>query len=292
MGLGKFFGLSSKEQEEKPVVQPEETVQSQAAEVVQQAVEMEIKDIVVNPFQPRRVFKEEALQELAASVREFGVLQPLLVRKNGAVVELIAGERRLRAARLAGLTRVPVLYKDLTDQELAEVAIIENLQREDLSFFEEAEGFARLLEQFDFTQESLACRMGISQSALANKLRLRKLPEKIRADIEKAQLTERHARVLLRLKEEKLQKKVLQQIVRDGLNVRQTDELVKKMLDPSAKPKRKAKITGIVRDARIYINTIHKATKQMASSGLDIQVEEEQSEDCVVLHIRVPKQKK
>lgn len=293
MGLGKFFGLGSKERQEVENVEEKAVLQAVVpeTEIRYEPEELPIDEILVNPFQPRQVFQEEALQELSDSVRAFGILQPLLVRRNGDKIELIAGERRLRAAKLAGLTTVPVLYRTLDDQELAEVAIIENLQRADLSFFEEADGFARLLEQFSFTQEMLAKRMGISQSALANKLRLLKLPASVRQVITKEGLTERQARVLLRLKDEKLQQKALQTILAQGLNVRQTDELVKSMLEPPKPKKKKPSITGIVRDARIYINTIRKATKQMESSGLNIQVEEEQAEDCVMLHIRVPKKK-
>lgn len=293
MGLGKFFGLGSKERQEVENVEEKAVLQAVVpeTEIRYEPEELPIDEILVNPFQPRQVFQEEALQELSDSVRAFGILQPLLVRRNGDKIELIAGERRLRAAKLAGLTTVPVLYRTLDDQELAEVAIIENLQRADLSFFEEADGFARLLEQFSFTQEMLAKRMGISQSALANKLRLLKLPSSVRQVITKEGLTERQARVLLRLKDEKLQQKALQTILAQGLNVRQTDELVKSMLEPPKPKKKKPSITGIVRDARIYINTIRKATKQMESSGLNIQVEEEQAEDCVMLHIRVPKKK-
>lgn len=290
MGFGKFFGLGNKDIQEKEVQAAEKELLPQA-EVKYEPEELSIERIQVNPFQPRRIFQQDALQELAASVQEFGILQPLLVRRKGDMAELIAGERRLRAAKLAGLKQVPVLYKELTDQEMAEIAIIENLQREDLSFFEEAEGFARLLHEFSFTQEALARRMGISQSALANKLRLLKLPQAVQQVISKEQLTERHARVLLRLKEEQLQLRALQKIVAQGLNVRQTDELIRTMLEPKQKSEKKAGITGIVRDARIYLNTIRKATKQMESSGLDIKVDEEQAEDYVLLHIRVPKQK-
>ena len=290
MGFGKFFGLGNKDIQEKEVQAAEKELLPQA-EVKYEPEELSIERIQVNPFQPRRIFQQDALQELAASVQEFGILQPLLVRRKGDMAELIAGERRLRAAKLAGLKQVPVLYKELTDQEMAEIAIIENLQREDLSFFEEADGFARLLHEFSFTQEALARRMGISQSALANKLRLLKLPQAVQQVISKEQLTERHARVLLRLKEEQLQLGALQKIVAQGLNVRQTDELIRTMLEPKQKSEKKAGITGIVRDARIYLNTIRKATKQMESSGLDIKVDEEQAEDYVLLHIRVPKQK-
>ena len=290
MGFGKFFGLGNKDIQEKEVQAAEKELLPQA-EVKYEPEELSIERIQVNPFQPRRIFQKEALQELAASVQEFGILQPLLVRRKGDTAELIAGERRLRAAKMAGLKHVPVLYKELSDQEMAEIAIIENLQREDLSFFEEAEGFARLLHEFSFTQEALARRMGISQSALANKLRLLKLPQAVQQVISKEQLTERHARVLLRLKEEQLQLGALQKIVAQGLNVRQTDELIRTMLEPKQKSEMKAGITGIVRDARIYLNTIRKATKQMESSGLDIKVDEEQAEDYVLLHIRVPKQK-
>ena len=290
MGFGKFFGLGNKDIQEKEVQAAEKELLPQA-EVKYEPEELSIERIQVNPFQPRRIFQQEALQELAASVQEFGILQPLLVRRKGDMAELIAGERRLRAAKLAGLKQVPVLYKELTDQEMAEIAIIENLQREDLSFFEEAEGFARLLHEFSFTQEALARRMGISQSALANKLRLLKLPQAVQQVISKEQLTERHARVLLRLKEEQLQLRALQKIVAQGLNVRQTDELIRTMLEPKQKSEKKAGITGIVRDARIYLNTIRKATKQMESSGLGIRIDEEQEDDYVLLHIRVPKKK-
>ena len=290
MGFGKFFGLGNKDIQEKDVQAAEKELLPKA-EVKYEPAELPIEQIQVNPFQPRRIFQKEALQELAASVQEFGILQPLLVRRKGDMAELIAGERRLRAAKLAGLKQVPVLYKELTDQEMAEIAIIENLQREDLSFFEEAEGFARLSKEFSFTQEALAKRMGISQSALANKLRLLKLPQPVQQVISREQLTERHARVLLRLKDEQLQLKALQKIVAQGLNVRQTDELIRTMLEPKKKAEKKPGITGIVRDARIYLNTIRKATKQMESSGLGIRIDEEQEDDYVLLHIRVPKKK-
>ncbi len=290
MGFGKFFGLGNKDIQEKDVQAAEKELLPKA-EVKYEPAELPIEQIQVNPFQPRRIFQKEALQELAASVQEFGILQPLLVRRKGDTAELIAGERRLRAAKMAGLKHVPVLYKELSDQEMAEIAIIENLQREDLSFFEEAEGFARLSKEFSFTQEALAKRMGISQSALANKLRLLKLPQPVQQVISREQLTERHARVLLRLKDEQLQLKALQKIVAQGLNVRQTDELIRTMLEPKKKAEKKPGITGIVRDARIYLNTIRKATKQMESSGLGIRIDEEQEDDYVLLHIRVPKKK-
>ena len=290
MGFGKFFGLGNKDIQERDVQAAEKELLPKA-EVKYEPAELPIEQIQVNPFQPRRIFQKEALQELAASVQEFGILQPLLVRRKGDTAELIAGERRLRAAKMAGLKHVPVLYKELSDQEMAEIAIIENLQREDLSFFEEAEGFARLSKEFSFTKEALAKRMGISQSALANKLRLLKLPQPVQQVISREQLTERHARVLLRLKDEQLQLKALQKIIAQGLNVRQTDELIRTMLEPKKKAEKKPGITGIVRDARIYLNTIRKATKQMESSGLGIRIDEEQEDDYVLLHIRVPKKK-
>ena len=251
-----------------------------------------IDEIVPNPFQPRKKFNEAALADLAASIGEFGIIQPLVVRQLETGFELVAGERRLRASKLAGLKEVPVVIKMLTDKETAEIAMIENLQREDLHFMEEAAGFAQLLENFGFTQEELAGRMSKSQSTIANKLRLLKLSETVRQRIFADKITERHARALLRLPSEDLQLQALQIMADKSLNVRETEVLIQKMLDEAAKGKKKKKVIGLVRDIRIFINTIDQMASQMKKSGFKVKVQQEQSEDSITIKMVIPKQKK
>ena len=174
--------------------------------------EISVDLIVPNPYQPRKMFDDKALEELASSIREFGIIQPLLLRPSLNGFELIAGERRLRAAKLAELLSVPAIVKEFSDKEAAELAMIENLQREDLHYFDEALGFQQLLLNFGFTQEELAKRVGKNQSTIANKLRLLKLTEDVRKKIMDINLTERHARALLKLDTEQTQVTVLENI--------------------------------------------------------------------------------
>ncbi len=193
-----------------------------------------------SPYQPR-LKKDEGLEELAASVREKGILQPLLVREvTPGLYELVAGERRFRAAKLAGLERVPVIVRDLSPQEALELALIENLQREDLNPIEEARGYARLLEEFGLTQEEIAQRVGRDRSTIANALRLLKLPPDIQEDVLEGRLSAGHARALLSLPHESLMRRVRDEIVIRGLSVRQTEALVKRLKEekktPSSQP--------------------------------------------------------
>lgn len=185
-----------------------------------------ITDLVPSPFQPRRLFTEEALKDLVESIREKGVLQPLLVRMtqvNGAHYEIIAGERRYRASKLAGLNEIPVIVKEFDDQATLEVALIENLQREDLSPLEEAEGYKRLLQEFDYTQEALSKVVGKSRSYVANMMRLLELPVTIKNLVENKQLTTGHARALLNASNPE---ELAEEIIQKGLNVRQAEKLV------------------------------------------------------------------
>lgn len=292
MVFGKFFGINDKDDTEKGKRRQsaEEVLLEETPASLGEAVKIAISVIVPNPFQPRKIFSDTALQELADSIREVGILQPLLVRKKDtAGCELIAGERRLRAAKLAGLSEVPVIYRNFTDKELAESAMIENLQRENLHFMEEAAGFMQLLETFDFTQAALAKRMGVSQSTLANKLRLLKLSSEVQNILVESNLTERHARALLRLSPASQQLSAVKEIIQKQLNVKQTETLVASFLAENSNIKKKRKVTGIVRDVRIYINTIKQVTDQMKLSGLKIKVQQEQSEDYITLNIKIPK---
>ncbi|MFQ9801839.1 MAG: ParB/RepB/Spo0J family partition protein [Clostridia bacterium] len=202
-------------------------------------ISVEISKIRPNPYQPRRSFDNLALGELAQSIKEHGVMQPISVRTLGDGYELIAGERRLRASQLAGLTMIPAIVVDITDQESAVLALIENIQRQDLNYFEEAQGYLNLIEDYDLRQEQIAKMMGKSQSTIANKLRLLKLSPQIQKDLMENGLTERHARVLLKLPDEALQRKVLHQVIEENLTVKHTEELVEAVLDRILKKEQK-----------------------------------------------------
>lgn len=256
--------------------------------------ELELTSISPNPFQPRRAFDPAQLEELAQSIREFGLLQPILVRKVGTGYELVAGERRFRASQLIGLKTISAIVKNLSDKEIAEMALIENLQREDLNFFEEAEGYAKLIKEFGITQDEIAQRMGKSQSTIANKLRLLNLSPAIRQEISISVITERHARALLKLNDEALQLQLLNEIYSKNLNVRQTDELVEQLLittEKHPKEKKRRKMTKIFKDMRIFLNTIRDAVQTIQDAGLDADVSEQDFDDYLEVTIRLPKNK-
>lgn len=193
----------------------------------QQVTEIAIESIAANPRQPRQAFGEERLGELAASIKKHGVIQPIVVRPVGNAFEVVVGERRLRAARLAGLRKVPAIVREMNSQEMAVMALIENLQREDLNVMEEARGYKRLLEEFKFTQSEVGRLVGKGQSTIANKLRLLRLPEGVQARILAEGVSERHARALLELPDETRQSQVLDEILERGLSVRETEERVR-----------------------------------------------------------------
>ena len=258
--------------------------------------QINVNDITPNPFQPRKIFNIDSLQELAASIQEYGVIQPLIVRITANGLELVAGERRLRASKLAGLYQVPVIVKEFTDKEVAELAMIENLQREDLHFLEEAEGFQQLITSFAFTQEELAKRMGKNQSTIANKLRLLKLAPEVRAIVTGEKLTERHARSLLKIDDARLQMEVLDIIRERGLNVRETEELIEEFLEDiseqiALKNKPKRNVVKVIRDVRIFINTINNVVGEMKKVGLKINMKQEQDDDYIHINLRIPKRK-
>lgn len=194
---------------------------------------VDINLIVPNPYQPRKEFSDEKLNELAESIRIHGVIQPLLVREHQGKYQLIAGERRLRASKLVGLTEVPIVIREMTDQIMMEVALVENLQREDLNPIEEAEAYRRLMDEFKLTQDEIAKRVGRSRPAIANTLRLLNLPSIVQSDLAKGTLTMGHARPLLSLKTAEEQIRIWQTIQNDQLSVRQTEELLRQIIDPT-----------------------------------------------------------
>ena len=246
-----------------------------------------IDAIYPNPGQPRRVFLQSDLEELAASIRELGLLQPLTVRRREGRWELVAGERRLRAARLAGLEEVPCLSVQTDGQASSLLALVENLQRRDLDFWEEAPALRRLIDTYHISQEEAARRIGKSQSAVANKLRLLKLSPDVLSLLRDGGATERHARALLRLDAPERQLEGARQVVNQGLTVAQTETLVDSLLSASLPARRKPHF--LVKDVRLFLNTITRSLDIMRSAGVDAQCSREDSEDAITLTIHIPR---
>lgn len=246
-----------------------------------------IDAIEPNPYQPRREFLPEKILELQQSIKTYGLLQPIMVRPSARGYQLALGERRLLACKGLGWKTITATIKDLSDSAMATVALIENLQREDLNFIEEAEGYAQLMEQFKLTQEVLAQRLGKSQSAIANKIRLLKLPCSVKKAILKEKLTERHARALLKLNSEELQNKILLEIIGKDLTVSQTEAKIAKMLDCESDPVVKKLPRTVVRDFRIFLNTLREAVKIIEGSGLSPEVTEKVENSYVEVIIRL-----
>jgi len=233
-----------------------------------------------NPYQPRRIFDRESLEELASSIKTYGVLQPISVRHiNGAGYELVAGERRLRACKIAGLNTIPAIVVDITDHDSAVLAMIENLQRKDLHFFEEAQGLSSLMADYGFTQEGLANRIGKSQSTIANKIRITRLPRSVQRLITDNELSERHARALLKLDDEETQLEVLAKVIKLGLTVRKTEALVEATISPLNKSiGGSSPFKAYIRDIRILTNSIKENLDMVRQSGIDTHFDMEQTD--------------
>lgn len=249
-----------------------------------------VEQLHPNPSQPRRFFAQEGLDELAASIAEHGVLQPLSVRKVNGLYELISGERRLRASKLAGLTEVPCILVRVDSEESSLLALVENLQRRDLDFVEEAAALARLIRTFGLSQEEAARRIGKSQSAVANKLRLLRLSPDVLTLLREHGFTERHARALLRLEDDALQLQAAQTIVAEGLTVQRTEALVETLLHPvEERPKAKRKPTFLIKDVRFFLNTVTRGLSMMKTAGVNAAYDRQETEDSILLTIRIPK---
>ncbi|WP_242731387.1 nucleoid occlusion protein [Bacillus altitudinis] len=287
--LSRFFGLGDKEQPERDTEIEAEIAEHETLK--EEIQELPVDTIMPNRFQPRTIFSEEKIQELATTIHTHGIIQPIVVRptEEEGKYELIAGERRWRAVQTLQWEKIPAIIKDFTDTETASVALIENLQREELSAIEEAHAYARLLELHDLTQEALAQRLGKGQSTVANKLRLLKLPEEVQQAILEKKISERHARSLVPLKLPELQITLLQEIIEKQLNVKQTEERVVKMLEQKTDRKPKPKRKAFSRDTRIAMNTIRQSLHMVEDSGLKINTEEEEFEEYIQLTIRIPK---
>ena len=242
--------------------------------------------IVPNPGQPRRDFDDDALRELADSIAAHGILQPLSVRRAGEGYELISGERRLRAAKLCGLSEVPCLLISADPQESSLLALIENVQRRDLDFWEEALALQALLEASGLSQEALAAQIGKSQSAVANKLRLLKLPPQVLHLLRENGFTERHARALLRLPSPEAQTEAARYVVSRRLTVAQTEAHVDALLSPPAK---KSKPIFVLKDVRLFLNTVTRGLSMMQSAGVHAACDRTDTPDEILLTIRIPR---
>ncbi len=249
---------------------------------------LQVSKILPNPSQPRKTFGEEELVSLAESIRANGLLQPVTVRKDGGGYYLVAGERRLRACKLAGLKEIPAILMSCEAEDSAVLALLENLQRKDLQMFEQANAIANLLREWEITQEEAARRLGMSQSYLANKIRLLKLSREEQAEIIEHGLSERHARALLRIDDMGLRKKVLRTVCERKLNVSQTEELIEAALG-RREPKQKAKRTFVAKDIRLFINTIDHAVDAMKTAGIEAKTEKKETEEYIECTVRIPK---
>ena len=266
---------------------------SDGAKGSKRLVEVNVASIHPNPYQPRATFDEESIAELAQSIQQVGLLQPLLVRKVDDGYELVAGERRLRAVTSLGMEKVAcIVQQDIEDESSAMMALIENLQREDLHYLEEAQCYQKLLETYGLTQEELANRLGKSQSSIANKLRLLKLSDEVKAAMTEKRLSERHARALLKLTDDKQRLDAVEKIAEKGLSVKETEQMVEKTLNKAydekqdgAKPR--PKLMRLVRDYRLFMNTINQAVNQLRESGMTVEVEQSDRADGVDIKISV-----
>ncbi len=287
--FSRFFGNNEKE----------ELLETDAAERSEDVIKIPLADIIPNRFQPRTIFDEEKIDELARTINIHGVIQPIVVRPiEDGKYEIIAGERRYRAMKKLNWPEVPAIVRDMDDKETASVALIENLQREELTAIEEAMAYDKLLKLHSLTQEALAQRLGKGQSTVANKLRLLKLPDPVRRGILDRQISERHARSLLTLKEEALQLQLFDEIKEQEYNVKQLEERIREILDPEEeeaeaeeekKPKTRRK--AVSKDVRIALNTIRQSLSLVKQSGISLKTEEEDEEDFYKITVRIPKKK-
>lgn len=242
-----------------------------------------IEKIIANPYQPRIEFNQEGLMDLAQSIRENGLIQPITLKENHGYYEIVAGERRFRACRMIGMVEVPANVMDINEAQMAELALVENIQREDLSAIEEAKAFVQIMKVSGCTQSELAMKMGKSQSSIANKIRLLNLSENVQNAVSSKIITERHARSLVGMEKEK-QEEMLEKIVKKGLNVTQTEKLIKQ------EKKEKATVKGFTRDIKIALNTVHQAFDMIQRAGIKATLSEYEDEDGYTMKIHFPKE--
>ena len=256
--------------------------------VLNKVVQVGIDEIVPNPHQPRRTFDDNELNMLCESIKQNGILQPLTVRKNSIGYELISGERRLRASKLANLSYVPCIIIEVSERNSAVLALVENIQRQDLSFFDEAYAIDKLIDFYGMTQEDAAIKLGKAQSTIANKLRLLKFSEKEMNVIANASLTERHARALLKLHTAEQREFALDKIIKNKLNVEKSEILIEGILNSQKEKDSIKRRSGAFKDIRLFVNTINKAVETMQAAGIQANSQKIQSDNYIEYVVRIP----
>lgn len=267
--------------------------QAAAAEIeptTDNVLAIDIDRIKPNPFQPRREISKEKIDELAQSISNSGLIQPIVVRRSGNGYQLVVGERRFLACKKLGWKKISAAVRTMTDNDMAATALIENLQRENLNIIEEASGYVSLMKNFNLTQEVLAQRLGKSQSTIANKIRLLKLPGKVRQKLQDYDLSERHARALLKLNSEEEQLNMIEEIGHRGLTVSQAEKRIAKISGARESQNKGKSSKPIIRDMRIVLNTIREAIAVIQSSGLYPEVDETVEPDYIEVNIRLTKE--
>lgn len=259
--------------------------------LINKVVEINIDMIIPNPNQPRKDFQDTEISALAESIMQNGILQPLSVRRCGEAFELIAGERRLRAAKMCGFTVVPCIVHEISDRNSAVLALVENIQRQNLSFFDEASAIEKLITYYGMTQEDAAAKLGKAQSTIANKLRLLRLTPEERELIVKFGLTERHARALLKLASPADRLEILDKVVKNNLNVERTENLIENHIGSQREKASYKKRSKVFQNVKMFVNTINKAIETMQSAGIPADAKKIQNEDYIEYRVRIPIQK-
>lgn len=251
--------------------------------------DINIELIKLNPEQPRKVFNEEELEELAESIKEYGVLQPIILSRNKeGNYFLIAGERRLRASKMAGMSKIPAIIKEASDKDIALISLVENVQRENLSYIEEAAAYKRLMDDFGLSQMEISKRVGKKQSTISNKIRLLTMPPDILELLIENQLTERHARALLKIEDNVLRKNIIERVVVNNLNVKQTEKLIEDIMSKHQEEVRKANKLRYI-NYKIYINSIKKTFEQIKDVESNAKYFQQDLGDTLEIKIVIPK---
>lgn len=251
-------------------------------------MEIAVDSVIVNSDQPRKIFLDQELEELSTSIKEFGVIQPIIVKRTGSKYLLIAGERRLRASIMAGLDKIPAIIRDADDKDAALISLVENVQRENLNFIEEAIAYKSLMDEYGLTQSEIAKRVGKKQSTISNKIRILSLPEDLRYALSEHQLTERHARALLKIANDDQRKQILNRIISHNLNVKQSEKLIDEFLTKTEEERRKSEKLRFI-NYRIYVNTIKKAFYSIHEVEDDAKYYQEDKGDHLEVRIIIPK---
>lgn len=253
-------------------------------------IEIDINQIIANPYQPRTTFDKGALTELSQSILENGLIQPIVVRESlSGKYEIVAGERRFKAACMAGYQKVPCIVQEYSDLQSAQIALIENIQRENLTPIEEAEAFQTLIDMTGMTQQELALKVGKTQSTIANKLRLLKLPETVKEALKERKMTERHARAMLSITDQQVIDEITKKVIDQKMTVSETEKVVKEELKAHKKTN---KVMVLTQSVKIALNTIKQAVNMIRMSNIEIDMSEEDKDDVYVITLKVAKNKK